>query len=514
MPNSDLVARVQQSLDDETRAVFERRVDDQAATLREAIESGRFENDVPTVGFELEAYAVDDEGRLARVPDAVFDAPACNAELGLHNVELNTDPDVFDADGVAAQAADLRDRVAAARRALDEVGLELVLDGMWTVPPSEGTAGYLSGVTADDGVTVATNMRTSARYVAIDNDVLARAGGAVDIDLPGLHRSFPTILVESLASSIQPHLQIPDTSSFPTYYDVGVRTLGPVLALATNSPLLPTDLYGDDVDPYDLLDRTYHELRVPVFEQSVNTGTGPGKVRFPRDIERATDPVDRLVDDRTCAPFLKEWVVDADADAAYSDRIWELDHKRGTYWRWLRTVVGGAPLAGVDEESLRIEYRPLPTQPTVPDVVGVHCLVSGLLWGLVDAGHPILDLPWADARDCFYDVVREGLDADLAWVDAGGDRTDDPDVVFGEVFEYARRGLRARGLGTAEVDDYLDPVERRWTERTTPSRWKIRTVRAHLDAGADLRTAVEAMQREYRERSRAGDPLVEWPTRW
>jgi hypothetical protein len=513
MVDSDLTARVRQSLSEETRDVFERRVDEQADALREAIATGDFENETPTVGFELEAYAVDDEGTLARVPDAVFDSPACNKELGLHNVELNTDPDAFDADGVAAQAAAVRDRVAAARDALDAVGLTLVLDGMWTVPPGEGSVEYLSAVDVDDDVTVARNMRTAPRYVAIDNDILARAGGAVSLDLPGVERSFPTILVESLTSSIQPHLQIPDSASFPTYYDVGIRTLGPVLALTSNSPFLPADFYPPDLDPYDLVERTYHELRVPVFEQSINAGESVGKVRFPRDIETPTDPVDRLVADRTCAPFLKEWVVDGDAAEAYHDRIWELDHKRGTYWRWLRTVAGGTPLAGVGEESLRIEYRPIPTQPTVPDVVGVHCLVSGLLWGLVEADHPLSDLPWGDARDCFYDVVREGLDADLAWVDADGERTDDPDVVFGEVFEYARRGLRSRGLDAVEVDDYLAPVERRWTERTTPSRWKKRTVRTRLDAGDDLRTAVEGMQREYVDRCRDDDPLVEWPVR-
>jgi hypothetical protein len=511
MTDTDLVAAVTRSLDDDTLATFERRVDEQVAALRAAIESGDFENQTPTVGFELEAYAVDDEGRLERVPESVFRSSPCNKELGLHNVELNTEPDALDAAGLDAQAAALDERVRTARAALDDVGLDLVLDGMWTVPPAEGSDAYLSDVTVTDGVTVATNMRTAPRYCAIDNDILRRADGAVDLDLPGFSGSFPTILVESLTASVQPHLQIPDSASFPTYYDVGIRTLGPVLALTSNSPLLPADLYGD-VDPETLLDGTFHELRIPVFEQSINVGEAGDKVRFPGDIEEPTDPVDRLVADRTCAPFLREWVDDGPAER-YVDRIWELDHKRGTYWRWLRAVAGGTPIDGVGERSLRIEYRPIPTQPTVADVVGVQWLVSGLLWGLVDADHPLSTLPWTEARDCFYSAVRDGLDANLAWVDADGARTRDPDVVFGEVFEYARRGLRQRGVAAEAVDERLAPIERRWAERTTPSRWKLRTVRSQLDSGADLRAAIEGMQREYVDRSGSGEPLVEWPTR-
>jgi len=523
MSEQGLVDLVKRSLAAETRAEFERRVDEQAETLRAALGSGRFDNEGFTAGLELEAYAVDGDGRLARVPDRVFEESACNGELGLHNVELNTAPDAFDADGVAAQAGSIRERVAAARRALDAEGLDLVLDGMWTIPPEEGSRAYLSAADVERGVTVATNMRASPRYCAIDNDVLARAGGEVDLDLPGVRRSFPSILVESLTSSIQPHLQVPDLDAFPDYYDIGIRTLGPVLALATNSPFLPADLYGaaerDDSagrasdpsrSPSELVEETYHELRVPVFEQAINAAGDDPKVRVPRDIERTTDVIDRLLADRTCAPFLKEWVKDADVVDAYADRIWELDHKRGTYWRWLRAVVGGEAVAGAGRRSVRIEYRPLPTQPTVAGVVGLQCLVTGLVHGLVEADHPLETLDWDDARRNFYAAVENGLDAEFAWIDADGERTDAAAVVYDELFEYARRGLRRQGLDRTTVDDFLAPIERRWAERTTPSRWKKHAVDDRLDGGADLREAIEGMQREYVDRSRSGDPIVEW----
>ena len=499
---ADLVVR---SLGDDARREFDRRVDEQADRLADALRGGRLDSPGHALGIELEAYAVDGEGRLARVPDQTFEA-GCDEELGRHNIELHTDPDPFDGDGIAAQASKLRGRYRDARRAAEAAGTDLVLDAMWTVPPAEGTDAYFGDVREEDGVTFAANMTPSPRYYAIDSDVLRRTGGAIELSVPGVERRFPTLLFESLASSLQPHVQLPDAEAFPRYHNAAIRTLGPVLALSTNSPLLPFDLYDAD-DPYRLLDETYHELRVPVFEQSINAAWE--KVRVPRDVARAADTIDRLAADPTCAPFLREWLYD-DARETFPERFWELDHKRGTYWRWVRAVAGGQPVGGGDEWSLRVEYRPLPTQPTIAENVGLQCLVAGLLRGLCAADHPLATLDRDAAERSFYDAVEDGLDADLAWVTADGDRTSDEDVIYDELFAFARRGLREQGVDPDAADEYLAPIEARRTERATPSRWKLSRVEAALDAGAGFDDAVREMQAEYVRRAAAGDPVAEW----
>lgn len=502
---SDRLELVIRSLSEDARATFDARVQTQAARLVEAIDAGELDSPGFAVGLELEVYAVDDEGRLATLPEAVFEA--CNKELGCHNAELNVSPSPLDASGLAEQAAAVADAVEAARTAFVDVGLELALDAMWTIPPPEGSVAYLSAVATDEGVTVARNMRPNDRYWALDNSVLAHAGGTISLDLPGYAGTFPTILPESLTASIQPHLQVPSAEAFPRYYNTAIRTMAPVLALATNSPFLPGDLYGDVADPEQLVEETAHELRIPVFEQSINVGDE--KVRFPRDIEVATDVVTRIEADATRAPFLREWIED-EAPEGFRDGIWEFDHKRGTYWRWLRGIPGGQPVGGGTERSLRIEYRPLPTQPTVTDVVGLQWLTVGLIRGLVAADHPLPALDWNASRASFYDVVERGLEGSIAWLTADGDRTDDPATVYEEIFRYARDGLEVTGVSTADIDHYLAPLERRWAARTTPSRWKKSRVLAHLDGGDDLETAITSMQREYLERSVSGTPFVEW----
>ncbi|MFB6074699.1 MAG: hypothetical protein ABEJ89_06775 [Haloarculaceae archaeon] len=448
------------------------------------------------------------EGRLAELPTAVFGG-AADKELGLHNAEINTDPDAFTATGLEVQTTSVEMQIKAARGAADAEHRELVLDAMWTVPPEGGSLPYLSTVEERDGVVVPANMRAAPRYLAIDNDTVRRADGAVPFEVPGAAHTFPTILIESLATSIQPHLQVPDVAAFPDYYNAAIRTLGPVLSLTANSPFLPGDLYNRVEDPRDLLEETHHELRIAAFEQSVNTTPNP-KVRVPSDIDSPADVVDRVVADDLVAPFLREWIADG-ARNTFADEHWEFDHKRGTYWRWLRCVIGGDPVEGAgDERSLRIEYRPIPTQPTARDVIACQTFVAGLLRGIVAADHPAAELPWQDAERSFYSAAREGPDADLAWVTADGRRTTDRAEIYDELFSLARRGLDEGGVPERRVDEFLDPLERRRAAGTTPSAWKIERVREALEDGRDLDEAIAAMQRDYYELSREERTFADW----
>ena len=505
MTHSTFIELVQQSLSAETATEFAQRIDDQAARLREAITAGELDSPDFGIGMELEVYAVDDDATLTRLPTSVYEAD-CDKELGLHNAELNTSPDPLTEAGIESQAEKLEASVASTRAAASDENCEIVLDAMWSVPPAEGTDSYFGDVDREDGVLVANNMAHSPRYSAIDTDILDECGGSVSLSVPGAEVSVPTILVESLTSSIQPHLQIPDAETFPEAYNAAIATLGPVLALSTNSPLLPVDCYDVD-DPTALLDETHHELRIDAFEQPINGAWE--KVRFPDKIDTTTDIIDLLVEDPTVAPFLREWLVDSPRET-FTDEFWELDHKRGTYWRWLRAVTGGQPVGDGDDRSIRIEYRPLPTQPTVSDIIGLQCLVTGLVRGLLAADHPVTGLDQAAAEEAFYDAVRDGVDAELAWITADGEETNESSIIYSELFEYARRGLREQGVSDETMGRFLDPIEARWDQRYTPSQWKLDRVRDALDDGQPFAEAVREMQQAYIEQSATGRPFADW----
>ena len=505
---TDLATLVERSLADGTAEQFNDRVDTQAANLHDAIAAGELDNEDFSVGLEMEVYAVDNDGRLAPLPDAVFGS-AASKELGVHNAEINTDPDVLDTDGLSTQAESIERQFERARETAQQEGLDLVLDAMWTRSPEEGAYEYLTAHDDSEGFVVAENMRTDSRYVAIDNEVRRHAGGDISFAVPGISEAFPTILFESLATSIQPHLQIPSAEQFPAYYNTAIRTLGPLLALSTNSPFLPPDLYDEMETPHDVVEESHHELRIAVFEQSVNESPNP-KVRVPDDIDSVGETVDGVVADDLFAPFLREWLDDSDRET-FADRFWEFDYKRSTYWRWLRCVVGGDAVEGAgDERSLRIEYRPIPTQPTIRDVVGMQCLTVGLIRGLVAADHPIVELPWADAEESFYSAASDGLDAELAWITAEGERTSDSSVIFSELFAYAREGLDTAGVPADDAEQYLAPIEARVDAGLTPSMWKKARVREALDDGHSFAEAVDRMQRQYIERSRETASFAQW----
>ncbi len=505
MNHSTFLELVNRSLTPEAATEFDSRVDNQATELTEAIAAGELDSPSFGVGMELEVYAVNDEATLVELPKSVFEAD-CEKELGLHNAELNTTPNTLTAEGIETQAETLQASYESTRTAAREAGCEIVLDAMWTVPPAEGTESYLSAVKRENGVLVADNMARSPRYSAIDTDILNKAGGSVSLSVPGTEVSFPTILVESLTSSIQPHLQIPDAEAFPQAYNAAIATLGPVLALTTNSPLLPVDLYDVD-DPKQLLEETHHELRIGVFEQSINQAWH--KVKFPEKIDETADVLELLAADDTVAPFLREWLLE-DPRETFADHYWELSHKRGTYWRWLRAVTGGQPVGSGDERSIRIEYRPIPTQPTVGDIISVQCLVTGLIRGLIAVDHPVAELEQSTAEAAFYSAVENGLEAELAWITADGTETTDSAEIYADLFAHARLGLAKQGFSESAISRYLDPLETRWNRRLTPSQWKLDQVRAELDAGMSFPDAVRSTQQSYLELSTAGTPFAEW----
>ncbi len=495
---------IRRSFDESTVVEFERRVERQAEFLKDEIQTGSLDSSDFTVGLEIEVYGVGEDGGLVRVPDEVFEVESVSKELGLHNAEINSSPVVLSDEGLRRQEDEVRHVLEEARTASDT---DLVLDSVWTLPPDEGSKKYLDDVDERGSYVYARNMRVDPRYHAIDNYYLAKSGKA-SLDVPGASHDFKTILYESLATSLQPHLQIPDVDELAPYYNTAIRTMPAVLALTTNSPFLPPDLYNDVDDPESFVDETPHELRIPIFEQSVNPGDeyGDKKVRVPRDIDTPDDVVDRVTEDCLYAPVLKEWFEDGDgSDEEYTDSFWEFDYRRGTYWRWLRAVIGGDYVdENNDEKSVRIEYRPVPTQPTVEEIVGVQAVVSGLIIGLVREDHPVSRLDWEKTRDDFYSVVEEGLDANIGWIDEDGNETRDKEVIYDEVFEYAERGLVSEGVEEETVEEYLMPLRRRWEKKMTPSVWKKDTVREALEDGLSLDEAIRRMQSEYIRLSREG----------
>ena len=483
MSASELAARVTEALavdDDE----FASRVAEEVEALRDELADGTFDNPQAIVGLEYEFYAVDAEtDALMRVPRRLLEYIGFEKELGLHNAELCTTPQPLSRYGLRAQEAEVQAKLDAAQREVAREGMFLISDGIWTVPPIGETATeYLTDSVEEEGVRIATNMTSSVRYHAMANTDYA---AELQLDAPHVSMNADTVMPEALITSIQPHYQTAHAHDLPENFRYALRVAGPILAMAVNSPFFPPDLY--DADAETVLADGYMENRVPVFESVLNPADSE-KVTFPEDIDSLDEAIERIADDETVVPAL------VDDRGRFDDRFAHFRHKHGSFWRWVRPVFDGGTR---ESANARIEFRPLPGQPTVRDTIALLAVFAGLLESLPRREHPIYELPWQDARDNFYAAVRDGLKAEMRWFTADGTETTEVEELYAELFELARDGLELRGLDAEEANRYIQPLRERVDRRVTPAGWKRDLVEARVARGEPLGEAIWGMQAEY-----------------
>jgi len=461
------------------------------------LDAGTFDNHQSILGLEYEFYAVtedrwhteaDDEFALARVPRRLLELIGFEKELGLHNAEMTASPQPFNAYGLQAIESEVCSRLDAALDCSQAEGLRLVSDAMWTIPPTGETArGYLTDSVEDDGIRIATNMTNAVRYHAMANGELSER---FRVEAPHVDIEAETVMPESLITSIQPHYQMQQAMDLPRYFRYALRVAGPLLAVGVNAPFFPPDLYEEGVDPETILEEGWHENRIAVFESVLNSATETDKVAFPEDLDSIGEAVKRVVEDETVVPMPVEH------GGHFHDNFATLRRKHGTYWRWVRPVFDGPTRAAA---NARIEFRPLPAQPTVRDSMALMVAFAGAMEGLTRTEHPIADLSWDAARDNFYAAMKHGLDAEMQWVLADGTETTDIESALTDLLEHAAEGLRAVGLSNSAVETYLQPLSWRVENGVTPAGWKRREVSDRLDNGATFAEAVEETQRTYIE---------------
>ncbi|WP_410764587.1 hypothetical protein [Haloferax sp. DFSO60] len=476
---------------------FEAQAAADAEVVKRELRDGTFDNHQSIIGLEYEFYAVSEAQRytngdepsyaLTRVPRRMLELMGFEKELGLHNAEMTTSPQPLSAHGLRAQESEVRARLQAALDCASAEGMRLVSDGMWTIPPTGETAGeYLTNSISDDGVRLATNMTDSMRYHAMANSETAPE--SFTLEAPHVSLDADTVMPEALITSIQPHYQVSHAVDLPLFFNYALRAAGPLLALGVNSPFFPADLYDEDATAEDILEDGWDEHRIAVFETVLNSG-GHEKVTFPDDLDTIEDAVERVAVDSTLVPM------SVGRGDRFDDEFATLRRKHGTYWRWVRPVFDGASRSSA---NARIEFRPIAAQPTVRDSVAFQAAFAGLMERLPRQDHPVINLDWETADENFYAAMRDGLDADLSWIDEDGNEVSGINM-YQDLLVHARDGLRLAGCSEEEANYYLEPLRKRVETGVTPAAWKRARVREHLDDGADFEDALHAMQREYVE---------------
>jgi hypothetical protein len=254
------------------------------------------------------------------------------------------------------------------------------------------------------------------------------------------------------------------------------------VAIGCNSPFL----FGRDL---------WAETRIPLFEQAVSVGGGilDERVSFGfRYVERSM--METFEANLARYPVLMPHLMDTPPE--------QLAHLRlhnGTIWRWNRPLIGFEPDG---RPHLRIEHRVLPSGPSVPDCIANAALYFGAVAELL--GSEVVAearIPFLDARNGFYACAREGLGAEIRWLDGGSHRVSA--ILALDLIPRARRGLEGLGIDRGEIDHWLGILERRLEAKRTGAGWQRAWVAHH---GADMPGLVAA----YLDRQRSGRPVHEW----
>jgi gamma-glutamyl:cysteine ligase YbdK (ATP-grasp superfamily) len=263
------------------------------------------------------------------------------------------------------------------------------------------------------------------------------------------------------------------------YYNGSILASAATVAVSANSPYL----FGKQL---------WHETRIPIFEQSVDTGEGKKRVSFGSGFAK-----------ESILECFRENIEDYDVliPVFFESHHEKFDHLKlhnGTIWRWNR------PLVGSDSDGtmhFRIEHRVMAAGPTLVDMLANAMFYYGLammLTGEVMEGNYPCDFKSAEKN--FYTAAREGLGCSIEWE---GRTVPMRDLILERFLPMAREGLTLLEMDRDDVTFYFDIIEARVKNGQNGAAWQIKYIEKH---GKDFAKMTEAYWRHQQK----GDPVHTW----
>ena len=471
---------------------FTRKVLTDLRALEHMLADGLVESGVQRIGAEQELFLVDNNWRPATNNLEVLekiDDPHFTTELGRFNLEFNLDAFDLEPDCLQRMEQQLEHLLSKARTAAASVGTKIVLAGI--LPTLEK-----SDLTMD-------NMTPMERYYELNEAMTRLRGRDYDFRIKGrdeLVLQHDNVMLEACNTSFQVHFQV-SPERFASRYNIAQAVAGPVLAAATNSPLL----FGRQL---------WRETRIALFQQSVDTRAPmphlreiSPRVSFGRDwIEKSA--LEIFQEDIARFPVIMSTRVDEDPFEALerheAPKLHALRLHNGTIYRWNR------PCYGVQDGNphLRIENRILPSGPTPLDEMANAAFWFGLVAGFAEeVGDITRHMAFDDARENFVKAARLGLSAQFDWMD----RTRVParELILDELLPMARKGLEHLGIRSADLQRYLGVIEQRVASGRTASQWQINSY-ISMSRARGRAASLTALTAAMCNRQEAGAPVHEW----
>lgn len=455
------------------------------------IKEHMFEKGIQRVGAEQEFCVVDSHFRpslngpdvLSKINDNHF-----TTEIARFNLEINLDPRELTGNCFSATEQQLRNLLEKAQIVAGKFDDKILLAGILpTIRKTELELEY---------------MTPNPRYHAL-NDALRRARGSdFELHIYGVDEltiKHQSVMFEGCNTSFQMHLQI-DLPDFANQYNWAQAIAGPVLASATNSPLL----LGKEL---------WSETRIALFRQSIDIRGASYQIRqkeprvnfgnhwikesiseiFKEDISRFTMLLYKEIDSDSFEHVKRGKIPELSA----------LKLHNGTVYRWNRPCYGVAD--GV--AHLRIENRYLPAGPTVNDEVANFAFWVGLMKGMPEHFKEIWNkMDIEEARNNFIKAARYGIESEFLWM---GKQVCAKNLLLNELLPIARNGLQKVGIDKVDMQKYLGIIENR-IQGVTSSQWMTKNFRM-LKQNHSIDDALVNLTSEIYNNQITSKPVSEWP---
>jgi len=476
--------------------LFRARLSDSLKVLAGMLDSPGFGESAGSLGAELEMYVVDHRGRPMHRNEEILAAakdPQLTLEINRYNLEYNLSPYALSEQPFAATEREILQKLSELRKVSTDFSGRVVPIGI--LPTLE---------IADFGEHCVTDRH---RYHALIQQLIARRGGAFKVDINGadpLQLEMEDITLEGANTSFQVHYRVNPAEYADTFNAIQLMT--PLaMAIGANSPTL----FGH---------RLWHETRVPLFKQSIDTRhvdryswNEPARVNFGHGWVRggALELFDEVV--RLYPPLLPvcgELSASAQLAQGVTPDLAELRLHQSTVWLWNRPIFDHA-----DGGQVRIEMRALPAGPTAVDMVANAAFLIGLAEGTKPYINQLLPaLPVATAEYNFYRAAQHGLSAQLVWPDRqqSGSVTRTAAQIIEESLPIAQAGLDAIGIDGDESRRYLNVILARLETGTTGAAWQLQSLARHNERN-DAKRAASLMLEDYMRHSEANIPVAQWP---
>ena len=433
-----------------------------------------FFSDRYRIGYELEVCILTSTNLPNPINKKILDdidSPLFTNELAKYDLEINGH--VFELDDEAPEKLD-KDLLSLWEQAQDSAKKFDAKLGLFGVLPSLKLEHFNKELYQSD----------MHRYTLVSQRIKELRHESVKILFHGedeISLQKDDVMLEALGTSLQIHLQIPFDQAVE-YYHAALLASVALVGFGANSPLV-------------LGKRAWHESRIAIFEQSVDT----------RDKERRDHGEETRV--HFAHGYIDSWldlfeqnkmfkIIFADVKKKPESDLHHFNLHNGTIWRWVR------PILDTDKDNkhtLRLELRVLPSGPTLIDTQVNIWFFIGLIHGLVKSKIDLKKVPFEKLKDDFYSVAKTGLETEFH-EPKNAEKVSLKEWILNDGLALTKMGLDS--LGIHDVDEYLNTIKQRTSSGQNGASWQLKHFKKY--------NSIPKLMEDYMQNSEQNIPVHTW----